>query len=239
MKALGTLCNAFLDLIYPPACLHCKGGLSDSSKLLCGSCLPLLEQIDPVERCPYCFSSHFCPEQSVCAECRKRHPILNGLGAVFDYAGPAASLVRKLKYSNQPHLAEGCGAYLAAQFLLLEWPMPDLIVPVPIAFTHWLERGYNQSMLIADSLSKIIQRPAEEMLVRKSGDYSQAGLSHTQRMNLEGSSIFLKKPGRLQDKCILLIDDVMTTGSTMRRCAEALLADCPASIYGLAVCKAL
>lgn len=238
-RVLETICSSFLSLVYPPLCLHCKSGLHDASLLLCEDCLLLMELIEPKERCPYCFSPQYCPEQRFCVDCKRRPPILNGLGASFDYIGPAASLVKKLKYSDQTYLAKGCGAYLAAQFLRLDWPMPDVIIPVPIAFTHWLERGYNQSLLLSKQLGALLQSPVQEALVRKSGDFSQAGLSLEQRRKLESGSIFLKPSQGLQDKCILLVDDVMTSGSTMRQCGEAILEEGPASIYGLCVCRAV
>ena len=231
--------NAFLNLVYPPLCLYCRETVQDEKHPLCHSCLSLLELIDPHERCPHCFSSQFCVEKRLCPECLRKPPMLNGIGAAFDYAGPAACLIRKLKYADLSYLADGCGAYLAAQFLQLGWPMPDVLIPIPIAMTHWIERGYNQSLLLAQSLSKILDRPVQEALIRKSGDYSQAGLSRKQRLELDGNLFHLKKSQNLADKNILLIDDVMTTGSTLRKCAESLQEECPSTIYGLAVCRAI
>lgn len=138
-----------------------------------------------------------------------------------------------------PHLAKGASAYLTAQFLLLDWPLPDVIVPVPISFTRWFQRGYNQSFLLASGLGEMINRPVQEALLRKSGDFSQAGLNHRQRISLSGETILMKKHQGLQDKCILLIDDVMTTGTTMHKCAEALSEECPGRIYGLTLCHAI
>lgn len=238
-QILSSFGKAFVNLVYPPLCLHCKGGMQQDSNLLCNECLAFLELINPSERCPYCFSIDFCPERRVCADCIRRPPILNGIAAAFDYFGPASTLVRKLKYGDLPYLAKGCGAYLAAQFLCLEWPMPDVIVPMPIAFSHWLERGYNQSLLLAQSLAAILHCPVQEALVRESGDYSQAGLTRQQRIQLDGACFRLKPNLQLRDKSVLLIDDVMTTGSTLRKCAEVLLEDQPESIYGLTFCRAI
>ena len=239
MQPFQLIRKAFFNLVYPPLCLYCKETVQTEEHLLCFSCLTLLQLIDPSERCPYCFSSQFCIEKRLCPECIRKPPILNGIAGAFDYAGPAACLIRKLKYADLPYLANGCGAYLAAQFLQLGWPMPDLLIPVPIATTHWIERGYNQSLLLAQSLSKILNRPVQEALIRKSGDYSQAGLSRQQRLELESNLFFLKKSQQLADKNILLIDDVMTTGSTLRKCAEILQEECPSTIYGLTVCRAI
>lgn len=207
--------------------------------LLCDPCQEQLQLVDWKERCPYCFTADFEVENRVCTACRENPPLLNRVAAAFDYIGPGASLIRHLKYSGKPYLAKGCAAYLAAQFLELDWPMPDVIIPVPITFTHWFERGYNQSRLLADHLGEILNKPVQEAIKRKSGEYSQAGLSKKQRLQLGSSQFSIKKDQQLQDKCLLLIDDVMTTGSTMRKCAEVLLQDCPASIYGLTVCCAI
>ena len=195
--------------------------------------------IDPAERCPYCFSPNFTMGDHCCVECYKTPPVFNGAAAAFDYANPASCLVRSLKYGNQPHLAKGGGAFLAAQFLQLNWPMPDAVIPVPIAFNRWIDRGYNQSSLLAKHLAEFLDCPFQEALKRSGGDYSQAGLTRRQRMELKGGTIALKKGINLQDRCILLIDDVMTTGTTMRYCAEAILEQGPSSVYGLTLCRAL
>lgn len=231
--------KSFVNLVYPPHCMHCRQYLVNDAYPLCSTCLEMMQLIDPQERCPHCFSADYCLENKLCPHCLRKGPVLHGIAAAFDYVGPAASLIRKLKYSNQTHLADVCAAYLAAQFLKLEWPMPDLIVPIPIAFTHLLERGYNQSLLLAESLSKILNRPTQEILKRKSGDFSQAGLGKHQRVKLDGKTITLNDKCNVHDKVILLVDDVMTTGSTMKKSAEALLEQCPSSLYGLAVCRAI
>jgi competence protein ComFC len=180
----------------------------------------------------------YSPETRCCPRCREK-PFLGHFAAAFDYVGPAATLVKKLKYSNQPYLAQGIAAYLVAQFLELHWPMPDLIIPVPLTFTHWINRGYNQSQLLAEEVAKILNRPIQAAIIRESGDFSQAGLSRQQRLALTGESFRLRKHQNLSDKTLLLIDDVMTTGSTLNKCAEALVEQCPTAIYGLTVCRAI
>lgn len=159
--------------------------------------------------------------------------------AAFDYLGPAATLVRKLKYGDQPHLADGAAAFLVAQWAYLKWPLPDLIVPVPLSFTHWMIRGYNQSALLAEGMGKLLNRPVSSPLKRISGDYSQAGMNLKQRNALKSSTLRLDPEHRIYDKCILLIDDVMTTGSTLARCADVLAEGYPTEIYALTFCRAV
>jgi competence protein ComFC len=231
--------DSFLNLLFPPICIHCSHVLKDATHIVCEECLLSFELIDPGERCPFCFSSDYCAEQRVCNECQKIAPVLHRIASAFDYLGPAATMLKQLKYGNQKYLARGCAGYLAAQFLRLDWPMPDVIIPVPITFNHWIQRGYNQCDLLAQPLGEILQCPVMNLLKRKSGDYSQAGLDRDQRMQLSGISFELRKEHPLYDKTILLIDDVMTTGTTLRKCAEQLYATHPASIYGLTFCRAI
>lgn len=237
--SLRQFIRSFKDLLFPPLCIHCRESIDEEFAYLCTECTRLLQLIDPKERCPRCFSQDYCAESKRCSCCQPGELALHRLAAAFDYIGPAASIIRKLKYGNQPFLAKGAGAYLVAQFFQLEWPMPDLIVPVPISFTHWLERGYNQSGLLAETVSQILGIPEVSVLTRKSGDYSQAGMDRKQRKTLTSESLLLKKEHQLYDKRILLIDDVMTTGSTLQRCAEVLYEGCPADVYALTFCRAI
>lgn len=237
---MHTLAKSFLDLFYPPLCLHCGESVEENLHHLCKSCLHLLELIDPLERCPICFSPQEARIKAICKSCQQTPHPLRQCASVFEYLGPAASLVKKMKYSNQPYLAKGLAGYLAAQFLRLEWPLPDIIVPVPISFTHWVDRGYNQSLLLAHELSLILEVPMKEALTRRSGDYSQAGLTRAQREQLKADCFQLKQrePLALSDKNLLLVDDVMTTGTTLRHCAQVLMEGFPTSVSALTVCRA-
>lgn len=238
---IRTILNEFklslLHLVYPSQCLHCSELTPPDQHLLCPTCQSLLELIDPKERCRYCFDN-LEGQTTICHRCGHGRSLFSAVGAAFDYSGPAASLIRKLKYSNRPYLAEGGGAFLAAQFDRLNWPFPDAIIPVPLSHMHLLERGYNQSFLLAEQLSKFLQVPVWDVLKRKSGDYSQAGLNLTQRKNLEGKHFKLKKDFPLEDKTLLLVDDVFTSGSTLRHCAETLAEKSPSNLYALTFCRA-
>ena len=127
---------------------------------------------------------------------------------------------------------------MAAYLLNLGWPLPDLIIPVPITTAHWLQRGFNQSQLLAKSMSEILSRPTQEALKRDNLAYSQAGLSYKQRLQMEENSFFLKRGQNLSDKIILLVDDVSTTGTTLKRCAATIIPECPTAIYALTLCLA-
>ncbi|MGZ3732991.1 MAG: ComF family protein [Parachlamydiaceae bacterium] len=236
---LKQLLNSFRDLLFPPLCLHCRNTISEMTTYLCAECSQKLQLISPQERCPLCFSSEYQLEYKQCPACNLKPSALQAMAAAFDYVGPPASIIRKFKYGNQPYLADGIGAYLVAQFLQLKWPLPDYIIPVPISFTHWLERGYNQSELIGQHIAELLGKPLITPIIRKSGDYSQAGMSRQQRAALTTSTFQLKNASVLSDKVVLLIDDVITTGSTLKRCADVLAEGYPAEIYALSFCRAI
>jgi competence protein ComFC len=179
-------------------------------------------------------------DDACCRECRRQPPITERAAAVFDYMGPAATFVKQMKYGGLSYLAQGGGAYMAMQMIKLDWPLPDLIIPMPMPSLKRLERGYNQSALLAESLGKLIGRPVKDIIKRSNGDYSQAGLNHQQRLMLKNDRFkLIKKEIKLYDQNILLVDDVMTTGRSLYCCAEALSAAYPAKIYALTLCRAI
>lgn len=235
---LCSVVRSSLNFLYPPHCLHCREGLLDGEQLLCSPCSEILELLDPENRCSGCFSPLETLGVAACRECLEASSPLQSVASVFDYLGPAASIIKKFKYANQPFLAKGVAAFMVGQLFRLDWPVPDLLVPVPISFVHWIDRGYNQSFLLANEVSAMIGVPVVEALKRQSCDYSQAGLSRDQRQQLGPDSIWLKKSYSFEKKNILLIDDVFTTGSTLRRSAEAITKGSPLNIYGLTFCKA-
>ncbi|MDP1880668.1 MAG: ComF family protein [Parachlamydiaceae bacterium] len=229
--------QSLFHLLYPNQCLHCRVLLPSDFKVLCDSCSVLLELIDSTLRCPTCFNELHEEHAFTCQECIQHPSPFYRIGSVFDYEGPASTLVKRLKYGNQPYLAKGMGSLFVAQWHNLNWPLPDMIVPVPLSMTHWLERGYNQSELLAQEIGKIFNRPVSKVLTRKLGDYSQAALSMELRKTLEKTTFVLKKGSQLEGKTILLIDDVLTSGSTLRRCGEVLIEGNCGLLYGMTFCR--
>lgn len=228
--------NSLMHLCYPIGCLHCEELLAPDGTFLCDACGSLLQQLEGEERCQSCFNLR-SQTSTHCPYCQKRPSLYYRSAAVFPFVGPAASMVKKMKYSGRPYLAKGMGAFMAAQFVQLEWPIPDAIIPVPISFSHWLSRGYNQSALLAQELANILQVPVWPILKRSGLGISQAGLTLEQRQQLEDRQFSLKNSFPIQDKVLLVIDDVTTSGSTLQKCAETLYERCPTSLYALTFCK--
>lgn len=237
---LRAAARSFADLVWPPLCLHCKSTLEIGNPLFCSACLSHMQPVNPEERCPYCFTHDFNKETAKgCVACMKKKRSTERIAAVFDYEGAAATLVKQLKYGGLHYLANGGGAYLAAQYLALGWPLPDAVVPMPIALLRKWERGYNQSLLLAESFASILKVPVKDLLIRRSGSFSQAGLSHEQRLQLTSEAFDIRKGADLHDQTVVLIDDVMTTGTSLDCCAEAMHSLFPKAIYGLTLCRTI
>ena len=232
-KRLG---RSFLHLVYPSHCLHCRTFLSPEPIVLCSHCSSSLELLDPEERCPVCFHV-FDGEGKLCQLCVRYPSLYTGVGSCFSYEGAAATLVRQLKYYNQTYLSRGMGAFLVTQWERLRWPIPDVIVPVPISFLRWVERKYNQSELLAQEVGRFLHCPMQNALRRKSGDYQQASLSLEQRRQMRDDRFSLRPSVSLKDKVVLVIDDVVTSGYTLHRCAQAIQEQEPSAIYALTFCK--
>lgn len=223
-----------LDLFFPPFCLHCDSPLEKSAQLFCKGCAGFFELIDPSCRCLYCFSENV--GKRACPECLEKKRWHVKMGAALDYLGPVASLVKKIKYGNLSYLAKTGAAFMAAQFYRLDWPLPDLILPIPRR--HWFQ-GMNHASLLAMGLSRHLKVPCKPCIKRKVGDLSQARLTKAQRELLPASNFYLKNENILEDKILLLIDDVITTGTTIRHCTETLSGAFPKKIYALSLARTI
>lgn len=209
---------SILELLFPSSCLHCFCSIEPGG-ILCELCLWSL-----------------VPEESELSLGTEFQGI-GSLIAVFPYDGPAGSLVRGLKLRSSPYIAEGMGGYMAHQFLKFDLPLPDIIVPVPLSASHHFSRGYNQSLLLAYEMGKILDRPVLELLGKYSIAYSQMNLSTEDRKNLN-KDLFTVRGAIDRSKRILLVDDVVTTGSTLRCSAQQLAVFEPSSIDAIAFAKA-
>ena len=149
------------------------------------------------------------------------------------------SAIHALKYRGRVELAPGLARYLRAVTAETPWPSllyaMDGIVPVPLHRDRLDERGYNQAGLLASCFAEEAGTPVfEESIMRVDATISQVGLSREERAgNVLGK--FRADPELVAGKSLLLIDDVFTTGATMRACAEAMRDAGAGAIFGLAL----
>ncbi|PLY01714.1 MAG: amidophosphoribosyltransferase [Desulfuromonas sp.] len=214
-----------LDWLLPPACQLCGATLSDSRQPhLCEACQA---RIYPLEspRCPLCMLPHATPVGAdyLCEGCL-RHPLpVTSVVALGSYEDGLREAVHRFKFRNAIGLQRPLGWLLAEQ-LAARWgdAPPDGLLPVPLHRKRLQQRGYNQSLLLAQEIRRCLNvRLAKGLLVRRVATAAQQGLALDERQrNVKGAFAVSR---RLQGERLLLVDDVLTTGATVRQCAEALL----------------
>lgn len=141
---------------------------------------------------------------------------------VLDYSQVVSNLIIEFKYRGKPSLAK-LFSELMVRSIPWAFDSEALLVPVPMHKTRLRERGYNQSHLLCNEISRQTGlRLAQDLLIKTSETKAQATLSGNQRLeNLKG--VFTIKVREENLSNVLLVDDVVTTGTTLCRCAEALL----------------
>ncbi|MHC5011885.1 MAG: ComF family protein [Planctomycetota bacterium] len=157
--------------------------------------------------------------------------------AAWPYAGAAREIVLSLKYRARFAACGPAAASLAAALRAAGVP-GDLLVPVPLSRARRRERGFNQSLLVARALARHLRIDLDaRALWRRRHDPPQAGLPRgRRRRNPRGA--FLARPRRVRRRSILLVDDVLTTGSTARACAIALRRAGAAAVVAAVLCRA-
>ena len=223
---MKTFYKAIRHFIYPDYCMHCYEAIEDQRLFFCKGCLQLLDWIDPKTRCRYCFKILDSPEVQIdCGSCGKQR---NRFAAAMDYQGPAGTLLKEIKYGIRHDLAKIAAAKIIVQWERLNWPKPDLIIPIP--------SSRPAVKLIAEALGKILEAPVQQLMKRKFLALPQHRLSLEQRDKIQTDSFVIKHPMEICGKIVFLIDDVLTTGGTMRASCGAVEASFPSQIFGLAFC---
>jgi len=225
MFPLKQFCTALLDVILPPACHICRSFIPNAGKLhICQTCreqMPLLAS--PL--CPLCGIPFIgTGSDHPCGACLTRPPHFDAAGAHFLYEGPIRDMIHAFKYSQRTHLRYPLALLgLEGISVMTSSHAPHIIVPVPLHISRLRQRGFNQAVLLGKVLSQQLSLPLlPDTLVRTRQTEPQIRLSAAERrLNVKGA-FTVKRPVTVVGKRILLLDDVMTTGSTMDECAKEL-----------------
>jgi len=161
----------------------------------------------------------------LCLDCILNPPPYSGARSFGFYSGDFAKLIHGFKFLKRRKLAVILAPFLVAAFHE-NWDCKvfDLVLPVPLHHRRRRERGYNQSELIARVLARQTGIPFDRrLLIRARPTVSQVGLTDKQRQANVRNVFKCANPKKISGRRILLIDDVMTTGSTVASASEALL----------------
>lgn len=215
----------FIELVLPAQCLLCR--LPSDNRLICRHCQKVLMQDRPC--CQHCGLP--LPEsQAFCGDCLKQSHLFTQLHALADYQKPYPTLIKNFKYGKQLINGE-----LLAQLLiksvthnipLQQLSEIDYLLPVPLHKQKHLQRGFNQTQLLAEKICKQLQLPVLlDAVKRQKQTSAQEGLSLQKRKtNLKNAfAVCPKQKTKLSGCYIVIIDDVVTTGATVNSLCQILL----------------
>lgn len=213
---LRRLCDGLMTRI-PSQCAVCRAW---PAQRLCADCLQRFARPGP--RCLRCACA-LATGRPVCGSCLLRPPSLQSCHAVLDYGFPWSACIAEFKFQGDPSWAAALAPLMQglpglAQLL----PQIDWLLPIPLSSQRLRERGYNQATLLARRLAP--ERTRDDLLQRLLDTPAQAGLGRTERLGNLRHSFALPPQARqaLAGRCVLLIDDVMTTGATLEAAARVL-----------------
>ncbi|MDD2852228.1 MAG: ComF family protein [Desulfuromonadaceae bacterium] len=240
MARLTQFFHALLDIAFPPLCHICHAFIPNAETVhICPDChahLPrVLSPLCPLCGIPFDGAGH----DHCCGKCLLHRPRFDVARAPFLYEGSVRDLIHSFKYNRRTHLRyplalltlEGIKQFLAES-------SPQLIVPVPLHRSRLRQRGFNQAVLLGRVLSKKLSLPmVPDALTRTRATVPQIGLSAAERRTNVTGAFTVKKNRAVEGKRILLLDDVMTTGSTMDECAGGLKKAGAAAIIAVTIAR--
>lgn len=205
--------RSLFNRTVPPACLLCG---ARSTRPLCAGCLAEL----PWHRQPQCPQCALpTPDGQRCGACLKHPPAFDRTHAALAYAFPLDQMIPRLKYHGQLAIAPVLGECLAEAVAAA--PRPDRLIAMPLHAARIRERGFNHATEIARTVAKKLALPLDLASCRRIRDTPpQMGLKHdARRRNVRGA---FACTGEIRGQHIALVDDVMTTGTSLDELAATL-----------------
>lgn len=229
------------SILYPRTCAMCGGYIGDTTSVLCDACLrslPLTEQD---------MLLHNSTEMAVAgqpsdlvAAMKTMHLRRAAAYLFFEKEHPVQDMIHRMKFADQPLIGYQLGRQAALAFLQSDFfDEIDVIIPMPLHPKRLRERGYNQSEYIARGISDVIGCPVDTTHVTRIRHTHQQALQRgDERHHNVADAFAVNHPEQLYHCHILLVDDLITTGETIRSCMRAMRLFRGAAFTVFALCKA-
>jgi len=234
--------EGLLSVLYPDGCKVCGTLVPELRQAsICAGCWAGVRRVaGPV--CSICgrpLPAGPGPADGRCGNCLFAAPPFTAARAAAYYEGTLREVIHHFKFGRQANLATPLADLLYQAYQETQpWLRVDVVVAVPLHRRRLRERGFNQSERLAMRLARRIGRPyLKGALTRRRATPPQSGLGRAARaVNVRGA-FAVARPGRVRGRCVLLIDDVFTTGATLGECAGALRAAGAREVFVLTVAR--
>ena len=211
--------QSLLDFVLPARCAGC-GAIVDEVHSFCVTCWTQVEFLGE-NGCTTCGMPLEATEAEECGACLARPPQIQRTRAAVAYDDLSRGIAIRLKYGRKVALARTMARYMAP--LVEAEDRKPILVPVPLHRARLWLRGFNQSALVAKEIASKLGLAAEPTLLRRvKRTPPLKGMSLSQRRRTVAGAFQVTKTTELQGRTVVLVDDVLTTGSTADACAKAL-----------------
>lgn len=215
--------KALFNTFFPQVCAACQAVLVREEHIVCTDCLHNLPVIQSQENAEKLIKQYFYG----------RIPLVHAAGLLyFQKEGLSQKIIHQLKYHNDERISAFLGAWLAQKIKEQPWTKTvDLVVPVPLHKTRKQKRGYNQVTGFGKALAEKFDCVFDEqILIKVFNSRTQVFKNRFARTELEGAYFTLNNKDDLYKKHVLLVDDIITTGTTLETCAKNLMKGKPGKI---------
>lgn len=205
-----------MQLCFPERCLACDNTLHHQEVPLCTYCLATLPWSWPRELLYEPIAEKFWGEVPI----QYTKALFK-----FDKKDIVQNIIHKVKYKNHQKSLQQLGRYYGQIYQRAPFPrQPDMLIPVPLHPKKLLQRGYNQSLLLAKGMASVLQLPCPPALLsRKKDTNTQTAKNRKERIKNMQDAFKVNNPAQIQHQHLLLVDDLITTGATLTSCAQTLL----------------
>ena len=240
MLAAPDFIRGIASLVYPPTCTICAESVGPHD-YLCADCETKLSRIVPpfCAKCSEPFDGAITTTFS-CANCAHRALYFDAAVSAYRSRGIARHVILNFKYGKQIHLRHLVGQWLKAA---LDDPRLgerkfDAIVPVPLHPARQRERGFNQAALLAERVGPYLRVAVRPVLQRVRFTTTQTAFDRAERIQNLRHAFRLRQNADVRELGVLLIDDVLTTGSTLSECARVLKENGARFVYAATAARA-
>lgn len=232
--------HSLVSLFYPPTCAVCARSIGKDEHL-CAPCQLKAQRIVP----PFCAkcSEPFAgaiTDSFTCGNCAHRKLQFDAAVSAYRSRGVVRFLILQFKYNRQLHLRHPIGDWLidAMADPRLCGRKFDMIIPVPLHPARLRERGFNQAQLLAVILAETLSVPLSSALQRVRYTKTQTAFDRSDRMENLRDAFRLRRKASMRELRVLLVDDILTTGSTLSECARVLREAGAHSVYAVTAARA-